>query len=60
MSVGVYRHVRHCASWPDAGFLAENAADMGVLLVFMFLANAFGALLLLPALAAFVLRKRGV
>jgi predicted RND superfamily exporter protein len=30
-------------------------ADMGILLAFMFLANVFGAILLLPALAAFLL-----
>ena len=31
-------------------------ADMGVLLAFMFLVNAFGAILLAPAIAAFLLR----
>lgn len=31
-------------------------ADMGILLAFMFLVNAFGAILLAPALAAFLLR----
>ncbi len=30
--------------------------DMGILLAFMFLVNAFGAILLLPALAAFLVR----
>jgi hypothetical protein len=29
-------------------------ADMGILLAFMFLVNAFGAILLLPALAAYL------
>lgn len=29
-------------------------ADMGILLAFMFLVNVFGAILLLPALAAFL------
>ncbi len=33
-------------------------SDMGVLLAFMFLVNAFGAILLAPALATFLLRKR--
>jgi len=33
-------------------------ADMGILLGFMFLVNAFGAILLAPALAAFLLRPR--
>jgi uncharacterized protein len=33
-------------------------SDMGVLLAFMFLVNAFGAILLAPALAAFLLVKR--
>jgi predicted RND superfamily exporter protein len=32
-------------------------ADMGVLLAFMFFLNMLGALFLLPALAAFLLRK---
>jgi uncharacterized protein len=38
-------------------------ADMGILLAFMFLVNAFGAILLLPALAAYLVgdrRKRTV
>lgn len=34
-------------------------ADMGLLLAFMFLANMLGALLLLPALAAFLVRPGG-
>jgi predicted RND superfamily exporter protein len=34
-------------------------ADMGILLAFMFLVNVFGAILLLPALAAFLIRDRG-
>jgi len=34
-------------------------SDMGILLAFMFLVNAFGAILLAPALAAFLLRPRG-
>jgi len=33
-------------------------ADMGILLAFMFLVNAFGAILLLPALAAFLVGDR--
>ncbi len=33
-------------------------SDMGVLLGFMFLVNLFGAILLLPALAAFLVRRR--
>ena len=33
-------------------------ADMGILLAFMFLVNVFGALLLLPALAAFLVKDR--
>jgi predicted RND superfamily exporter protein len=33
-------------------------ADMGILLAFMFLVNVFGALLLLPALAAFIVGDR--
>jgi len=32
-------------------------SDMGILLAFMFLVNAFGAVLLAPALAAFLLRR---
>jgi predicted RND superfamily exporter protein len=35
-------------------------ADMGVLLVFMFLINALAALLLLPALSVFLIRRRPV
>ena len=35
-------------------------ADMGVLLAFMFVWNMVGALVLLPALACFVLPTRGV
>jgi hypothetical protein len=31
-------------------------ADMGILLAFMFLVNMLGAVLLLPALAAFLVR----
>jgi predicted RND superfamily exporter protein len=34
-------------------------ADMGVLLAFMFMVNLVGAILLAPALAAFLVRKRG-
>jgi len=33
-------------------------ADMGILLAFMFLVNVFGAILLLPALAAFLVGNR--
>jgi predicted RND superfamily exporter protein len=32
-------------------------ADMGILLAFMFLVNVFGAILLLPAMAAFLIRE---
>jgi len=49
MSVGV-------GTWVFSSLKMQ--ADMGVLLVFMFLVNAFGALLLLPALASFLMRKR--
>jgi predicted RND superfamily exporter protein len=49
MSVGV-------GTWVFSSLKMQ--ADMGVLLVFMFLVNAFGALLLLPALSSFLLRKR--
>ncbi len=35
-------------------------ADMGILLAFMFLWNLLGALILLPALAAFLLDKEGI
>ena len=35
-------------------------ADMGILLAFMFLVNAFGAILLLPALAAYLVGDRKV
>ena len=40
--------------WSDLKF----QADMGVLLAFMFLVNMFGAILLLPALAAFLVGER--
>jgi uncharacterized protein len=33
-------------------------ADMGILLTFMFIWNMFGALILMPALAAFLLKPR--
>jgi hypothetical protein len=33
-------------------------ADMGVLLTFMFIFNMLGAIVLLPALACFLLRRR--
>jgi predicted RND superfamily exporter protein len=33
-------------------------ADMGILLCFMFLVNMFGAILLLPALAAYLVGDR--
>jgi predicted RND superfamily exporter protein len=33
-------------------------ADMGILLAFMFLVNAFGAILVLPALAAYLVGNR--
>ena len=48
MSVGV-------GTWVFSSLKMQ--ADMGVLLVFMFLINAFAALLLLPALSAFLLRR---
>ena len=32
--------------------------DMGMLLVFMFTANMFGAILILPAIATFLLKPR--
>lgn len=47
MSVGV-------ACWTFSALKFQ--ADMGALLAFMFLVNMFGAVLLLPALAAFVLK----
>jgi predicted RND superfamily exporter protein len=34
-------------------------SDMGILLAFMFVWNLFGALILLPSLAAFLLRPHG-
>ena len=34
-------------------------ADMGIMLAFMFLLNMLGALILLPALGSFLLKKRG-
>ena len=40
--------------WSDLKF----QADMGLLLAFMFLVNMFGAILLLPALAAFLVGER--
>ena len=33
-------------------------ADMGILLAFMFMVNVFGAILLMPALAAFIVGDR--
>ena len=33
-------------------------ADMGILLAFMFLVNVFGALLLAPALAAYLVKEK--
>ncbi len=48
MSVGV-------ATWAFSALKFQ--ADMGVLLAFMFLVNMVGAMLLLPALAAWVLRS---
>jgi predicted RND superfamily exporter protein len=35
-------------------------ADMGILLTFMFLWNMFGALILMPALASFLLKPKKV
>ncbi|NBV88280.1 MAG: RND family transporter, partial [Betaproteobacteria bacterium] len=40
------------------GSSLQFQADMGILLAFMFLVNLLGAILLAPALAAFLLRKR--
>ncbi len=37
----------------------KSKANMGILLTFMFLVNMLGAVLLLPALAYFLLPKRG-
>jgi energy-coupling factor transporter ATP-binding protein EcfA2 len=48
MTIGV-------ATW--AGSALKFQADMGVLLAFMFFLNMLGALFLLPALAAFLLKK---
>jgi predicted RND superfamily exporter protein len=49
MTVGV-------ATWVFSSLRFQ--ADMGILLGFMFLVNAFGAILLAPALAAFLLRRK--
>ena len=40
------------------GSALKFQADMGLLLAFMFLVNLFGAILLLPALAAFLVGER--
>jgi uncharacterized protein len=48
MTVGV-------ATWAFSDLRFQS--DMGLLLAFMFLVNAFGALLLAPALAAFLLPR---
>lgn len=49
LSVGV-------ATWLFSGLQYQR--DMGKLLVFMFLANMFGAILIMPALARFILKPR--
>lgn len=50
MSVGVF-------TWAFSALKFQ--ADMGILLSFMFLVNVFGAIFLLPALAAWLLPERG-
>jgi 4-amino-4-deoxy-L-arabinose transferase-like glycosyltransferase len=40
------------------GLHRKFQADMGILLAFMFLVNMLGAILLLPALAAFLVGER--
>ena len=50
MSVGVF-------TWAFSALKFQ--ADMGILLSFMFLVNVFGAIFLLPALAAWLLPARG-
>lgn len=42
------------ATWAFSSLKLQ--ADMGLLLAFMFLVNVFGAILLLPALAAFLIK----
>ena len=49
LSIGV-------ATWLWSGLQFQR--DMGKLLVFMFVANMFGALLLLPAIASFILKPK--
>lgn len=44
------------ATWLWSGLQFQR--DMGLLLVFMFTANMFGAILVLPGLAAFLLKER--
>jgi predicted RND superfamily exporter protein len=44
------------ATWLASGLQFQR--DMGLLLVFMFTANMLGAILLLPAIASFLLRER--
>ncbi len=41
-----------------APFCGMMLADMGILLTFMFLVNMLGAILLLPALASWLLRSK--
>jgi hypothetical protein len=44
------------ATWLWSGLQFQR--DMGLLLVFMFTANMFGAILVLPAIASFLLKER--
>jgi predicted RND superfamily exporter protein len=44
------------ATWLWSGLQFQR--DMGKLLVFMFTANMFGAILLLPAIASFIIKPR--
>jgi hypothetical protein len=44
------------ATWLASGLQFQR--DMGLLLVFTFIANLFGAILVLPAIASFLLRRR--
>ena len=44
------------ATWLLSGLQFQR--DMGKLLVFMFTANMFGAILILPAIARFLLKER--
>ena len=44
------------ATWAFAPIKFQ--ADMGILLVFMFLWNMFGALIMIPALGCFILKQQ--